>query len=128
MKFRIESLILFVQNIELLKNFYTQVFEFEALEEIPKQWVLLKAGSCNMGLHQIGEAYMHLDPASAASESNTKIVFEVDEDLFSLRTDLLSRGVRLKETQEWEGYDYIICDGEDPEGNLFQLKQRISGI
>jgi hypothetical protein len=30
----------------------------------------------------------------------------------------------VKEITTFDNYDYWLCDGEDPEGNVFQLRQR----
>jgi hypothetical protein len=30
----------------------------------------------------------------------------------------------MKEIKTFDNYDYWLCDGEDLEGNVFQLKQR----
>ena len=32
----------------------------------------------------------------------------------------------MREIKTFENYDYWLCDGEDLEGNVFQLKQRKS--
>jgi hypothetical protein len=30
----------------------------------------------------------------------------------------------MQQIKTFENYDYWLCDGADPEGNIFQLKQR----
>ena len=57
MPFNLNSIILFVQNVEVLKNFYIQNFHLEVTEEIPAEWVVLKSGTCSIALHKVGEAY-----------------------------------------------------------------------
>jgi hypothetical protein len=120
MKTTLESIILFVQNVDLLKDFYSKYFLFDILEEIDEQWVLLNTGTCNLGLHKIGTHY----EADTDWESNTKLVFVLEEDIFQVREDLFDKGVAIGEVKSFEGYPYWLCDGQDPEKNVFQLKQK----
>ena len=41
-----------------------------------------------------------------------------------LREQLLNQHVPMREIKTFDNYDYCLCDGEDPEGNVFQLKQK----
>jgi catechol-2,3-dioxygenase len=120
MKLTIHTIILFVKEVDMLKSFYKDLLLLEVIEEIATEWVLLKAGSCNIGLHKMSDQFV---PA-AAGENNTKIVFEVAEELTVLREQLLSKNVSLGKIKTFDNYPYWLCDGTDPEGNVFQLKQR----
>ncbi|MFM9837503.1 MAG: hypothetical protein ACKVOQ_04520 [Cyclobacteriaceae bacterium] len=124
MKVSFTCLIIFAQDVDKLKTFYIEKLHLELIEETKSVWVLLKAGQCEIGLHKIGEQY--LEGAAFKVDNNTKVVFEIDEDIFQLRMDLLKGGVSLREIKQFDGYDYLLCDGEDPEGNVFQLRQRRS--
>jgi len=57
-------------------------------------------------------------------DNNTKIVFEIEGDIHVFRENLSSKGIKLKEVMSWENYPYWLCDGEDAEGNVFQLKAK----
>jgi catechol-2,3-dioxygenase len=122
MQLNLDSIILFVQNVEKLKSFYAGILNLVIVEEIKSEWLLLKAGHCNIGLHKIGEQYNTKEEYKF--DNNTKIVFEVDKDINKVREHLLSKNVPMKEVKTFDNYDYWLCDGEDPEGNVFQLKQR----
>ena len=124
MKTNLSGIILFVKDIEKLKTFYINVLRLELKEEISSEWVLLKAGQCEIGLHKKGDEYADKIEGSLLSDSNTKIVFDIDTDIYLLREQLTGKNVSLREIKTWDGFDYIICDGEDPEGNVFQLRQR----
>lgn len=124
MKLALDSIILFVKNIEKLKEFYIGLLGLELLEETDG-WLLLKAGNVNIGLHKIGEEYASNDGKPFKVESNTKLVFDVEEDIYKLRDHLLFNGIEIKEIKTFPNYPFLICDGEDVEGNVFQLKQRI---
>ena len=124
MQLNLHTIILFVQDVDRLKTFYVDILELDIVEEIQSEWLLLKAGSCNIGLHKIGNQYLDSNKAALKFDNNTKIVFEVDEDIHQLREQLLDKNVLLKEIKTFDNYGYWLCDGEDPEGNVFQLKQR----
>jgi predicted enzyme related to lactoylglutathione lyase len=124
MKLILDTIIIFVQDIGKLKNFYVGLLGLEIMEEKESTWLLLKAGKANIGLHKIGESYSNNDAQLSKTDSNTKIVFGVDEDMYKLREYLLSQNVAMKEVQTFPNYDFMVCDGQDPEGNVFQLKQR----
>ncbi|RBQ09958.1 VOC family protein [Pedobacter miscanthi] len=121
LKLNLDTIILFVQDVTLLKSFYVDILELEILEETRSEWLLLKAGNCNIALHKIGDQYKSKEPFK--SDSNTKLVFEVD-DINAVRDYLLSEKTLINEIKTFPDYNYWLCDGEDPEGNVFQLKQR----
>lgn len=123
MKLKLTSIIIFVQSIEVLKDFYVGILALEIVEE-SNGWLLLKAGGCQIGLHKIGEQYLEENQEAFKFDNNTKLVFEVDEDLYALREQLIAQQVTLGEVKTFDNYDYFLCDGEDPEGNVFQLKQQ----
>ncbi|MDX1937289.1 MAG: hypothetical protein SFU21_09225 [Flavihumibacter sp.] len=120
----LDSIILYVQNVDKLKAFYMQCFEMELLEEYPQEWVLLKAGTAKLGLHKMGGPYQPANTISAGLESNSKIVFEIEQDIHELRHRLLSMNIAMRSVKTFDNYHYWLCDGADPEGNIFQLKQR----
>jgi catechol 2,3-dioxygenase-like lactoylglutathione lyase family enzyme len=126
MKLHLNSIIIFVQHIQQLKLFYVDILGLELVEETENQWLLLKAGYFTIGLHAIGQQYTGKNQTEYKFENNTKLVFETDEDLHELRERLLAKSVLLREIATWDNYDYWLCDGEDPEGNVFQLKQKKS--
>ncbi len=118
-----QRLILFGLDLHLLRDFYTQHFGFEVTEEIPGGWVVLRSSGAEIALHKIGAAY--IDPTEPFNaSSNSKMVFMIDEELTQLRQKLLDNQVDMREVFEYDNYYY--CDGEDPEGNVFQLMQKAS--
>jgi len=121
--FNLDTIIFYVQNVKKLTAFYVAIFGFEVIEEFESSWALLSAGPCKIGLHQIGEGYLDKNKGSFKFENNVKIVFEIDQDIHALKTYLMDQGVEMREVKTFEAYDYWLCDGVDPEGNVFQLKQ-----
>ncbi|MEJ5105043.1 VOC family protein [Chryseobacterium sp. MYb328] len=121
MNIKLESVILYVQNTSLLRNFYVENFNFKVLEE-DSIWVLMNAGTVNIGLHKIGDQYLEKIENGHQFDNNTKLVFEADTDIETARNELLSKNVHMREVKTFENYDFWLCDGTDPEGNVFQLK------
>ncbi len=124
MKLHLDTIIIFVQNVDALKQFYVDIFKLEVVEEMQSEWLLLKAGNCHIGLHKIGQQYLDETKEPFKFDNNTKIVFETDEDIYKLREQLLNEKVSMRDIKNYDNYDFLLCDGEDPEGNVFQIKQR----
>jgi predicted enzyme related to lactoylglutathione lyase len=116
-------LILYVHDVTLLKSFYQTHFDLTISEEIENEWVVMKAGEVEIALHRVGEPYRQLTKPKQAGTSNVKIVFSVNSGLVELREKLLDAGVRMRNLKRYDGFPRLMCDGEDPEGNVFQLSQ-----
>jgi hypothetical protein len=84
---------------------------------------LLKAGNCSTGLHKAGREYTGETDNTVIDHSTTKIVFEMEEDIHAAIQQLPDKNILTNEVKTFSGYNFFICDGEDPEGNVFQLKQ-----
>ncbi|WDF56524.1 VOC family protein [Mucilaginibacter sp. KACC 22063] len=123
-KFSLDTIIFYVQNVDLLRAFYSDVFNLHIIEEYESTWALLQAGHCNLGLHKIGAQYWDESKGTFKFDNNTKIVFEIEEDINQVREQLINKGVAMREIKTFDDYAYWLCDGEDPEGNVFQIKQR----
>ncbi|MGH1519826.1 VOC family protein [Chryseobacterium sp. JK1] len=123
MNVKLDTLILYVKNTELLKNFYVENFNLKVIEE-DHIWVLLDAGSANIGLHKIGDEYLKQIDSTHTFDNNTKIVFEIDTDIETARNELIEKNVQVREIKTFDHYPFWLCDGKDPEGNVFQLKSR----
>ncbi|MCG2617180.1 VOC family protein [Terrimonas sp. NA20] len=115
--------ILFVQHVNALRHFYVDNFQFKVLEEIPDEWVVLNSGICELALHK---ATPSNTAAGSTAESNVKLVFQTTEDLAGLRELLIRNNVSVMEIKSFEGFPYIHFDGKDPEGNVFQIMQRVN--
>lgn len=124
MKPQLDSIILYVQDVNLLKSFYTDLLGLEIVEEDRSGWVLLRGGRAYLGLHQMGAAYLEKLAPGYQQQNNTKIVLEIAEDINTRRQALLDRNVSLQTVKTFDNYEYWLCDGKDPEGNVFQLKQK----
>jgi catechol 2,3-dioxygenase-like lactoylglutathione lyase family enzyme len=116
-------IILYVHDVEMLKAFYRDAFGLPVVEEIPDEWAVFAAGACELALHRVGVKYRTAGAPAPGENSNAKLVLSVDEDLAALRDTLCARGIPLGEIRAYPGFTGPICDGTDPEGNVFQLAQ-----
>jgi len=120
----LSRIILFAQDVDVLKNFYQQHFHLQITEETAGEWVVFKTGSAELALHKIGPGSTPVDPKNKPL-SSTKLVFETNENLYALSEKLLSAHVAVGEVKSFAGYPYLFCDGTDPEGNVFQLMGKV---
>ena len=119
----LNRVILYVQNVDRLATFYQQVFGFPLVEEIKGEWAVLDAGPCQLALHRVGHAYRVADADSWQVESNAKLVMTVDRPLADLHAELIAKGVPMGKIKSYPPLTGRLCDGKDPEGNVFQLAE-----
>ena len=117
-----DRLILYTKDVEALKNFYQQYFNFLLVEEIKSEWVVLMAGQIQLAFHRVGKEYEGFN-TTHVKHNNVKIVFTIQEDIYLLRAKLVNHKVVMREVKSYPGFKYLLCDGVDPEGNIFQLMQ-----
>ena len=118
----LNRVILYVQDVGRLA-FYQRAFGLAVVEEIRGEWAVLDAGPCQLALHRVGKAYRVADPASWQVDSNAKLVMTVDRPLAELRAELAEKGIKLGKIKSYPGLTGLLCDGKDPEGNVFQLAE-----
>jgi catechol-2,3-dioxygenase len=124
MSVSMSRLILYVNDVALLKSFYHRHFGLAVVEEIENEWVVMDAGGVELALHLAGKPYRDREsPHESHNRSNAKLVFSVPAGLPEIRTKLADAGVRMRGLKRYDGFPQLMCDGEDPEGNVFQLSQ-----
>jgi predicted enzyme related to lactoylglutathione lyase len=123
MNAQLSTIILYVKDVPLLKNFYVENFSLKVIEEDPI-WALLDAGAAQIGLHKIGDQYLEKIESGYIFDNNTKIVFEIDSDIELARNEMISKNIQMREIKTFDNYPFWLCDGTDPEGNVFQLKSK----
>jgi catechol 2,3-dioxygenase-like lactoylglutathione lyase family enzyme len=112
---QLSRVMLFISDVPKIAAFYRDVLGLTPIGEITAEWVELEAGSCTIALHHAPK------PLSERGQPSAKIVFGV-KDVRAGKALLESRGVKMGEIYSFDGID--ICDGLDPEGNLFQISSR----
>lgn len=115
----LNRVILFVHDVNSQKQFYQTVFGFAIVEEIENEWLVFTTGAAELALHKTGQQYAGINKFK--TESNVKLVFETEDDMFKLRDSLIDKNVPMGDVKYFD-INYLLCDGADPEGNVFQLK------
>ena len=116
----ISRLILFVKDIDVVKDFYHSTLGLPILNEESSDFITLDGGGCQLSLHKIPPKYAS-DDIEPREDSYTKLVFQSD-NVEADREELLKLGIRMKGIHRWK--DIVFCDGADPEGNIFQISNR----
>ena len=121
MQICMSRVILYVRDVTRLKEFYESHFGFRVIEEIAGEWAVLSAGEVELALHLAGRSFRMAQPG--AGQSNAKLVFTIGSGLTELRNNLEKAGVPVDGIKRYRGFPYALCDGRDPEGNVFQLSE-----
>ena len=124
MEIVLNRIILFGSEINKLVKFYQDHFHFEVIEQDQDQWAVLRAGQIEIAFHKIGAHFIENNKPFKV-DNNVKLVVEITGDLKKLRQELLDKNVQLNEIKSFEGINELLCDGQDPEGNKFQLRQQL---
>ena len=117
---KLSRLIIYVQDVERLSEFYRQAFGFPLVQHIAGEWAVLQAGPCELALHRVGLPYRDAE-GRPGEGSNAKIVFAIDSPVAEIRDRLIATGISMGEIKQYPGLTGRLCDGRDPEGNVFQL-------
>ena len=86
----------------------------KAMDYDPADWVQLKSGSFEVGIHRGSKA-------GCTGRNRNKLVLIVD-DVAAERERLLARGIRMGKRHV--GKHFESCDFRDPDGNVVQLSSR----
>ena len=114
MKLALRRVIIFTRSIDELTAFYRDVLGLPLLVD-DKGWKELDAGGARLAIHAG-------TPSGEEGAGAHKLAFFTDR-VAETRAELVSRGVKMKATKSFNGLD--LCDGEDPDGNVFQLSNRV---
>jgi len=96
----LNRIILYVQDVERLARFYQDILGLPVVEQIEGEWVVLRAGACELALHRVGKQYRVGDAGSWKVETNAKLVFSVARDLKEVRGELAFNQVQLRFDQK----------------------------
>ena len=111
--------ILFVDDVEGMRDFYVDRFELRVIHQEPG-FIRLESGGAVLALHAIRRPDGAPPPAPRTGGA-IKLCFRVD-DIEQERARLVAAGVLMREIHRYS--DVAFCDGVDPEGNVFQLTTR----
>lgn len=122
MKRMMSRVVLFVDDIKKMTEFYGNVIGLGEFLSDSDDFVIFQADGVDLCLHKIPTEYV--DGSSSyqpREDSYIKLVF-YSETPENERKILLEKGVKMKEPVYFK--ELVLCDGFDPEGNVFQISNR----
>ena len=121
--------VLYAKDLERIAQFYASVVAID-VERIEKGFAVLGSGPSQLVIVRIPDhiagAIEIAVPAKPREEMPLKLVFAVD-DIARARGRAAALGGAVKAAEhEWKFDGARVCDGHDPEGNIFQIRQTSS--
>lgn len=115
--------VMFVDNLDRMSAFYQGVAGMTAVHA-DSEHVVLEAAGFQLIVHAIPEAYASRTSAYPLREDGCiKLCLPV-ASIDAARAVAVGLGGELwPPEREWEARGVRVCDGRDPEGNVFQLRQ-----
>lgn len=124
--YRAAGVVLYAKDVARLRGFYQNVLGF-ALDSRQTDHVVLVSPGLRLVIVEIPKhisASIEVgDPPRLRSESPTKLIFPTASIAATREAARDHGGNILPVEREWEFDGSRVCDGNDPEGNVFQLKQ-----
>jgi catechol 2,3-dioxygenase-like lactoylglutathione lyase family enzyme len=119
---RLAQAIVFVADLPRMQAFYGGVLGLPVIDA-SDGFVRLDAGGSVLALHALPPAVAGpvATPPIAREDSWIKLAFHAD-DVDAARRALIEAGASMREVRRFG--DVVLCDGIDPEGNVFQITTR----
>jgi predicted enzyme related to lactoylglutathione lyase len=117
---RLGTAVLFAKDMQRMAEFYHEALGLPLIAApMAPGWLEFDAGSVRLALHALAPRVARqieiTSPPRAREESPLKLLFEVD-DIDAARRRLVQYGATMFEPRSTG-----VCDGLDPEGNVFSL-------
>ena len=119
--------VLYAKNLELVKEFYQAVLSLN-VEHAENDHVVLTSPAFQLVIlkapERIASSIEIESPPRRRIETPIKLVFEIPSISAARAIAHLHGGELFPPAQEWNFQGYRVCDGQDPEGNVVQFRQR----
>jgi predicted enzyme related to lactoylglutathione lyase len=120
---RLGTVLIFAKDMQRLADFYHEALGLPVIAApMAPGWIEFDAGGVRLALHAISPRIARqieiTNPPRAREETPIKLLFEVDA-LNEVRRRLVQHGATM-----FEPKSSGVCDGLDPEGNVFSLVPR----
>jgi predicted enzyme related to lactoylglutathione lyase len=119
--------VLYAKNLTLVKAFYEAVLSLN-VEHADSEYVVLASPAFQLVIlkvpEQIASSIEIESPPRRRTETPLKLVFEIPSISAARAIAQLHGGELLPPEREWNFQGYRVCDGQDPEGNVVQFRQR----
>lgn len=119
--------VLYAKRLDRVARFYEQVLAMP-VAHAQDDHVILESASFELVIHaipsEIADTFEIADPPEVREETPIKLLFTV-AGIDEARALAAPLGGWLQPAErEWESANGLVCDGVDPEGNVFQVRQR----
>ena len=118
---KLGQVMVFVSDLDRMRRFYAGALGLAVTEEEPG-WVRFATGGAAFALHaipaDIARGIAITDPPAPRADTAIKFTFHVD-DVDAARAQLVAHGAAIRDVKRWGAR--VLCDGVDPEGNVFQI-------
>jgi len=120
------SIVIFAKSVPKLANFYERVAQMTVVHQDKDHTVLDQEGF-QVVIHGIPKAIaaqIHIaEPPQVREDTPIKVCLPV-ASIDHARTTAAELGGNVgPKRQEWEARGFRACDGYDPEGNVFQVRE-----
>jgi len=120
--------VVFAKGLERVAKFYEQLLSL-SVAHADHYHVVLESEHLELVIHAIpdhvGGSITITDPPEVREETPIKLFFQIASHA-EARAAASRLGGQLNPSQkEWEARGFRACDGYDPEGNVFQLRQNV---
>jgi predicted enzyme related to lactoylglutathione lyase len=120
------SAVVFAKDIETMARFYRETVEMTEVHR-DKDHIVLDEDGFQLVIHgipeQIAATIAITQPPALRDETPLKICLPVSSIEFA-RSKAAELGGHIgTKTQEWAARGFRACDGYDPEGNVFQVRE-----
>ncbi len=114
--------VIFVDNVSYVAAFYQAVADMTILHA-DDQHIVLSTPGFQLTIHALHPSGSTPGPYPIRHDTYIKLCFPV-ADLATARALAATHGGHLLPADnEWQARGFLACDGHDPEGNVFQLRQ-----
>ena len=115
-----DYVILLCDDLNKMKRFYDEVFDFQIEDEEPGIWLGYRVGAMFLGLRPRGRAYDGLGiPDKSAS---IQLSFRVPPaDVDNAYDSLISKGIEVIEKPTNQDWPHRTLFFQDPEGNIIEI-------
>lgn len=120
------GLSIYAREMERLAGFYEAILGMTKIHESPDVAVL-QSPDIQMVVHRMPEervAEVVIEKPPRLRDSALKFFFSV-KSLDAARTLAEDLGGGIG-TEQWQGPGFVVCNGYDPEGNVFHIRERMA--
>jgi predicted enzyme related to lactoylglutathione lyase len=121
--------VVYVKDLLLTSLFYRHVLNLLLVQQEP-DFIVLKKENFDLILvktpAEIAANIQISSPPGLREDTPIKLVFQVDDLAIARKLASQYGGHVHAKEQEWDFQNFHVCDGFDPEGNIFQLREPIS--